>query len=229
MIASLSTWIGDVFDWLGQLGEDLGDLAGNWWFLAVVAAVAIGDSVIPVLPSETTVILAGVAIATGTAPYPLWLLIVVAAAAAFIGDNVAYQIGREFAGRLERRAERRPKFARKLDVARRQIEKRGGLLLITVRFLPGGRTLVTLSCGATRQPRRWFMAWDALAVIIWATYSAGLAYVVGKPLEDHKALAFWAAFATALLVNVVIEAVRKVRDRRRRASGEDETAEVATH
>ena len=66
-------------------------------------------------------------------------------------------------------------------------------------------------------------------MIIWATYSAGLAYVVGKPLEDHKSLAFWAAFATALLVNVVIEVVRKVRDRRRRASGADETAEVATH
>jgi membrane protein DedA with SNARE-associated domain len=227
MVGSLGAWIGDVFGWLGALGEDLGNLAGNWWFLAVVAAVAIADSVVPVLPSETTVILAGVAIATGVAPYPLWLLMVVAAAGAFIGDNIAYQIGREFAGRLERRAERRPKFARKLDVARRQIERRGGILLITVRFLPGGRTVVTLSCGATRQPRRWFMAWDLLAVVIWATYSAGLAYLIGKPLEDHKSLAFWAAFATALAVNVVIEAVRKARDRRRRGAVRRETAEVA--
>ncbi len=126
----------------------------------------------------------------------------------------AYLIGRQFADRLERRGQRRPSFAKKLDAARRQIEKRGGLLLVTVRFLPGGRTVMTMSCGATRQSRRWFMAWDLLAVVIWATYSAGLAYIVGKPLEDHKSLAFWAAFATALAVNVVIEAVRKLRERR---------------
>ena len=191
--------------------------------------MAIGDSVIPVLPSETTVILAGVAIATGTAPYPLWLLIVVAATGAFIGDNVAYQIGREFAGRLERRAERRPKFARKLDVARRQIEKRGGLLLITVRFLPGGRTLVTLSCGATRQPRRWFMAWDARR-------RDHLGHVLGR-IGVRRRQAAGGPQGAGLLGGVRHSAVGQRGDRggpqgprrRRRASGEDETAEVATH
>jgi membrane-associated protein len=214
MTATLTSWIGDLFDWLGQLGEDLNSIAGNWWFLAVVAAVAIGDSVIPVLPSETTVIIAGVAIATGEAPYPLWLLIIVAATGAFIGDNLAYEIGRRFAGRLEQRGERKPTFAHKLAVARDQIRRRGGLLLITARFLPGGRTVLTLTCGATLQPRKWFMAWDLAAVLIWATYSAGLAFLIGKPLEDNKSLAFWAAFGTALAINVLIEVVRKVRARR---------------
>lgn len=212
--ASLTGWIGDVFDWFSRFGEDLNEIAGNWWFLAVVLGVAIFDSIIPILPSETTVIIAGVAIATGEAPYPLWLLIVVAAGGAFVGDNLAYEVGRRFSGRLERRAARRPTFAHKLDAAREQIRKRGGMLLITARFLPGGRTLLTMTCGATRQPRRWFMAWDLLAVIIWATYSAGLAFAIGKPLEDHESLAFWAAFGTALAINVVIEVVRKLRDRR---------------
>jgi hypothetical protein len=58
------------------------------------------------------------------------------------------------------------------------------------------------------------MGWDLLAVLIWAAYSAGLAFVIGKPLEDNKSLAFWAAFGTALAINVVIEVVRKLRDRR---------------
>lgn len=211
MTASLTSWIGDLFDWLGALGEDLNDIAGNWWFLLVVAGVAVADSVIPLLPSETTVIIGGVAIATGTAPYPLWALIAVAAGGAFLGDNIAYFIGRRFSGRLDRRAERKPTFAAKLDTAREQIRKRGGLLLITARFLPGGRTILTLTCGATRQDHRWFMAWDFLAVVIWAAYSAGLAYAIGKPLEDHKSLAFWAAFACALSITIIIEIIRKVR------------------
>jgi hypothetical protein len=62
----------------------------------------------------------------------------------------------------------------RLAVARDQIRRRGGLLLITARFLPGGRTVLTLTCGATLQPRKWFMAWDLAAVLIWATYSAGM-------------------------------------------------------
>jgi membrane-associated protein len=214
MTASLTSSIGDLFGWLGRLGEDLNDIAGNWWFLAIVAGVAVLDSIIPVLPSETTVIIAGVAIATGQASYPLWLLIVVAASGAFLGDNIAFLIGRRFAGWLERRGQRKPTFAQKLDGAREQIHRRGGLLLITARFLPGGRTVLTLTCGATRQPHRWFMAWDLVAVVIWASYSAGLAFLVGKPLEDNKALAFWAAFATALAINVLIEVIRKVRARR---------------
>lgn len=213
MTASATSWVGDLFDWIGDVGEELNDFAGNWWFLAIVGAIAVLDSIVPVLPSETTVILGGVAIATGTAPYSLWMLILVAAAGAFVGDNLAYFIGRRFAGRLERRAARKPSFDRKLDAARGQIRKRGGLLLVTARFLPGGRTLLTLTCGATRQSHRWFMAWDGLAVVVWACYSAGLAYAIGKPLEDHKSLAFWAAFCTAVSITIVIEIVRKVRER----------------
>ena len=105
-------------------------------------------------------------------------------------------------GRLQRRADRKPTFARKLEVARDQIHKRGGLLLITARFLPGGRTLVTMTCGVTHQPYRWFVKWDLLAVLIWATYGAGLAYVVGQPLEKHRGLAFLAAFGAAVIINV---------------------------
>jgi membrane-associated protein len=212
-LAIVAGWFGDLGNWIGSLVDHIDEAAGNWWFLAVVVAVALADSIVPVAPSETVVIVAGVAIATGTAPYPLWLLILVAAGGAFVGDNIAYGIGRLFGGRVQRRADRKPTFAHKLDVARDQIRQRGGLLLITARFLPGGRTLVTLTCGVTRQPHRWFMGWDLLATLIWATYGAGLAFIVGRPLQDHHALAFLAAFAAAVAVNIVIEVVRRVRHR----------------
>ena len=211
MLASIGEWLSELGQWLTTAAEHIDDAAGNWWFLAVVGGIAFSDSIFPVAPSETVVIIAGVAVATDTAPYPLWLLILVAAAGAFLGDNVSYGIGHVFGGRLQRRADRKPTFARKLQVARDQIHKRGGLLLITARFLPGGRTLVTMTCGVTHQPYRWFVKWDLLAVLIWATYGAGLAYVVGQPLEKHRGLAFLAAFGAAVIINVTIEVVRRVR------------------
>jgi membrane protein DedA with SNARE-associated domain len=204
-----------VFSFVSELTERLGDWASNWWFLAVIGVIAFLDSVVPIVPSETTVIVGGVAVSTGEAAYPLWSVIVVGAVGAFLGDNTAYSIGHRFADRFQRRAERKPEFAVKLRWARDQIRQRGGLLLITARFVPGGRTVLTVSSGITRQSRWWFVRWIAVAVVIWASYAAGLAYVVGKPFKDNHTAAFWVAFGTAMTINVVIEVVRHLRQRRR--------------
>ncbi len=200
-----------AFSWLTDLTDKLADWAGNWWFLGVIFVIAFLDSVIPVVPSETTVIIGGVAVATNDAPYPLIAVIACGAVGAFLGDNTAYAIGRHWAPSFERRAERKPKFATRLDWARRQITERGGLLLITARFIPGGRTALTLASGITRQRRWWFIRWVALATIVWATYAAGLAFVVGKPFEDNHTAAFWVAFGTALGINLLIEVIRHRR------------------
>ena len=200
-----------------DITDNLDDWSMNWWFLGVVFAIAFLDSVVPIVPSETTVIIAGVAVATGDAKYALWAVIVAGAVGAFLGDNAAYAIGHHWGGWFHRRAEHKPKLRARLEWADAQIKQRGGPLLITARFIPGGRTALTLSSGITRQRRLWFVGWVAIATTIWATYAAGLAFVVGKPFKDNHALAFWLAFGTALTINIVIEVVRHRRQKRRRA------------
>lgn len=207
--------IGGVFSFIGDLTDKLGDWASNWWFVGVIFLIALLDSVIPVVPSETTVIIGGVAVATGEAPYPLLVVIAAGAAGAFIGDNMAYSIGHHWSDAFQRRAERKPKFNAKLTWARTQIKERGGLLLITARFIPGGRTALTLASGITVQPRGWFVRWTFIAAIVWATYAAGLARLVGEPFKDDHTLAFWIAFGTALTINVIIEVVRHFRLKRK--------------
>ncbi len=210
--------IGGAFTWISDMTDKLADWAGNWWFLAVIFIVALLDSVIPIVPSETTVIIGGVAVATGGAPYPLVAVIAAGAAGAFIGDNMAYTIGYRWSAAFERRAQRKPKFAAKLRWARAQIHERGGLLLITARFIPGGRTALTLASGITRQPRTWFVRWTLIAATIWATYAAGLARLVGAPFKDDHTMAFWIAFGTALSINVLIEIVRHLMGKRAAAA-----------
>jgi membrane protein DedA with SNARE-associated domain len=207
--------VGDAFSWLSDFTDRLSDWAGNWWFLAVIFIIALLDSVIPVVPSETTVIIGGVAVATGVAPYPLLAVIAAGATGAFIGDNMAYTIGHRWSAAFARRAAHKPRFAAKLLWAREQIKLRGGLLLITARFIPGGRTALTLASGITRQPRGWFVRWTFIAAIIWATYAAGLARLVGEPFKDDHTKAFWIAFGTALGINTLIEVVRHFRAKRK--------------
>lgn len=203
MIAGVVT---DLTDWLDKV-------SGHWWFLLVIAVIAFLDSVIPVVPSETCVIIGGVAASQGT--QSLVIVIAMGALGAFLGDNTAFHLGWRASDRFARRAERRPKFRTKLDWARNQIHSRGGLLLITARFIPGGRTALTLSCGITKQRRLWFMAWVVLATVIWATYAALLGRIGGEAFKDDHTKAFLMAFALAMVSFVLIEVTRHMLRRRK--------------
>jgi len=210
---------------VGDLTEWLKDISSNWWFLAVILVIALLDSVLPIVPSETTVIIGGVAASgAGTAGYPVTLVIVAGAVGAFLGDNLSYQIGRRFSPMVERRAARKPKTADRLKWAADQIEERGGLLLITARFIPGGRTILTLSSGLTRQSQRWFSGWVAVATTLWASYAAILGFAFGERFEDNHTLAFVLAFSAALAVTVLIEVVRWAHKRRTRRAVEETAA-----
>ena len=197
--------ISSLTDWLDRV-------SGNWWFLAIILIIALLDSVIPIVPSETTVIIGGVAASSaGAASYNVLFVIIAGAIGAFIGDNLSYQIGRRASRLVERRAAKKESTAKKLKWAADQIEERGGLLLITARFIPGGRTILTLSSGLTKQSQSWFMGWVGVATIIWASYAAILGYAFGSKFEDDHTKAFLLAFGAALAVTVGIELVRLVK------------------
>lgn len=195
---------------ISDLTEWLDDVASNWWFLFVIFGIALLDSVIPIVPSETTVILGGIAAGLGGR---LPLVIVAGALGAFAGDNMAYEIGYRFSGRVTRFAEKRPKFDARIEWARSQIRTRGGPLLVTARFIPGGRTALTITSGVTKQPRRWFASWIAVAAVIWATYAALLGAIGKKTFKDNHTAAFLLAFGAAVAVTIVIEVVRHFRTR----------------
>jgi len=210
MIAGIIT---DLTDWLDEI-------AGNWWFLLVIFGIAYLDSVIPIVPSETAVIIGGVA--AGQGDQKLLLVILAGASGAFLGDNTAYLIGRRFSPWIQRRAERKPKTAKRLDWAANAIRQRGGLLLITARFIPGGRTALTISSGLTHQPHGWFAAWVAVAALIWATYAAVLGAIFGQQFQDNHTAAFLLAFGCAVSITILVEVVRHVRNRGEHEDDDDD-------
>ena len=182
----------------------------------VILVIALLDSVLPIVPGETMVIIGGVAAGQGNQT----LLVVIACGAigAFLGDNLAYLIGRRFSDRVNAWADRRVKRRSRLDAAGRQIKIRGGMLLITARFIPGGRSILTISSGLTKQPWSWFATWVAVATTVWASYAAAIGFFFGQAFEDNHTLAFWLAFATALGATALVELVRWLRHRRATAN-----------
>jgi membrane-associated protein len=175
------------------------------------------DAVIPVLPSESVIIALGVATA-GSADPRIALLVACAALGAFLGDNLSYLIGRRFGPRVEKRFFRGEKGARRRAWAERSLQRFGMQLIVVCRFVPGGRTAVTLCCGIVGYPRRRFVVATAVAGLIWASYSFFIGRLGGRAFEHAPWAGFAVAFGITIAVSGLVELIRRIVSRRRGAA-----------
>lgn len=184
------------------------------WVYLVIFAVTAVDAFFPAVPGETVVITAGVLAAAGEPN--LVAVIVIAALGALAGDHVSYGIGR---GGGSHRLARLPAKSRRRagsEWARRAVEQRGGMILMTARYVPGGRTAVTLTMGAVRYPLHCFLLFDTLAAGTWATYCGLLGYFGGLAFERDPVKGLLAGVALSLALTGLLELVRRWRRRHRR-------------
>jgi membrane protein DedA with SNARE-associated domain len=185
------------------------------WPYVIVFAIAALDAVFPVVPSEATVITAAALAASGR--LSLAAVAFAAATGAAVGDNGGYVLGR-VSSRYVRRLLQSPRARERLEWAEEKLEQRGSTVIVVSRFIPGGRTATMLAAGIIhfRWPR--FARLDAVAAVLWATYSCALGIVGGRTFEDEPLYAVLLALALALVLAVLIELGRRYRQRRRPAS-----------
>nr|WP_202886367.1 DedA family protein [Kribbella sandramycini] len=189
-------------------------MASHWLLLILFLAAAI-DAVFPVIPSEGMVVTAGMAAAAGH--QNLLLVIVVAMVGSVIGESVCYLMGRGSGPRLHRWMKRQERRQRLYDAVSAALHKRGGLILVTVRYIPGARMVATLTAGATRYSFRKFVVFTFAGVTIAYTYVALIGYIGGDAFEHDslKALAF--SLGMAFTIGLVIETSRRIAAKRRAA------------
>jgi membrane-associated protein len=200
---------------MGALTSLQVDSAISYLIAVIIPAL---DAIFPVLPSETAVIALGVATA-GSADPRIALLVAAAAAGAFLGDNLSYLIGRRFGPVAQRRFFSTPKGKATRAWAERSLQRFGMQLIIVCRFIPGGRTAVTLTCGLTGYPRGRFVTGTAVAAVIWALYAFFIGRLGGKAFEDAPWAGFLIASGAAVIVSALVEVVRRLRGRRARSGG----------
>ncbi len=175
---------------------------------AIAAALPALDALIPVLPSETAVIALGVASA-GSADPRIAVLIALAACGAFIGDNVSYLLGSRFGPVISKRVFAGVRGTRRRAWAQRSLDRYGARIIIACRFIPGGRTAVTLTCGLVGYPQRRFVAATACAGAVWASYAFFIGRLGGKGFEDKPWAGLLLALGAALVISVLIEMARR--------------------
>ncbi|MHA7282130.1 DedA family protein [Arthrobacter sp. TMS2-4] len=182
------------------IGDAVLAAAGQPWVYLLVLACCLVDGFFPPVPSESVVVgLASLVITQGV-PDP-WLLILVAALGAFLGDNLAFLLGR-WIGTTRFRWMRGPRMRHSFAWAGRELARRAASLILVARFIPIGRVAVNLTAGATGYPRRRFVALTALSGVVWAGYSVGIGAVAGTWFQHNHLLGVAVAIGIAVVIGV---------------------------
>jgi membrane-associated protein len=197
---------------LALLNNLIDFLTGSSWTYPLLFGICVGDAVFPVLPSETAAIVCGIQAARGQLSLPL--VLVLAAAGAFAGDNTSYAGGRWLGGPVQRRLFAGETAQRRLDWAKGFLRDRGSYVLVIARFIPGGRTATTFTAGLVKLPwARRFAPYIAVAAVLWSLYAVLLGYLGGRTFRDKPLYALLLAFGIAVGLTVAVEAFRRLRGR----------------
>jgi membrane-associated protein len=184
------------------------------------------------VPGETALISGSVLASQGK--LEIAIVIPLAAAAAIVGDNIGYLIGRK-GGRwaLERPGRFEKQRREMLLVGEPFFERHGPKAVFFGRFVLGLRVWASWLAGATRMQWRSFALWNALGGICWATLIGLIAYALGSSAGNViEAFALYGLAALAIgLVSLFVAHRRQRRARRESAAaaagGEREDAQDA--
>jgi membrane protein DedA with SNARE-associated domain len=158
------------------------DIPANVGYAAVFALIAVETMGIPV-PGETALI--GAALLAHDGQMDIAPLVALAAAAAIIGDNVGFAIGRKGGRRLFARPGpfHRHRLA-VLDAGEPFFARHGPKAVFLGRWVSGLRIASAWLAGMNRMDWPTFLLWNALGGIAWAA-SIGLGvYFVGHVAEE---------------------------------------------
>jgi membrane-associated protein len=195
-------------DGLGQLDAEN---PTRTYFLVFFFVAA--DAVIPVFPGETTLNAASAFAAAGD--LELWIVIVLGALAALVGDSSLYWIARGSSSRITPQLERARKNTR-VAAALDFLDRGAPVLLVFGRYVPGLRFVINATMGMNRYPYLRYLPWSALGAVMWSTYTCVLAYKVGSSLDNYPlASVYISGLITTVLMAVIFLVVRR-RDKRNR-------------
>jgi membrane protein DedA with SNARE-associated domain len=187
-------------------------LLDDYGLILLFAIVALESFGVP-LPGETALIAAGVLAERGH--FEIAAVIAVAAAAAIVGDNRGYWVGRTGGRRLILTAPILRSYApRLLPAGERFFRRHGAKTVFIGRFVSVLRITAAWLAGITHMPWWRFLAWNAAGGVVWAVLVGTISYYFGRAAAD--AIAHYGAVGGGVLVALIVLALVGVHLWRRR-------------
>jgi membrane protein DedA with SNARE-associated domain len=158
------------------------------------------ETVFPPIPSEAVLPLAGYFVERGELAF-IGVLIATTGGAV-LGAVVLYELARHGGRPVVARLLRVGRMdAVKLEEAERWFAKRGPLVVLVGRCIPGVRSVVSLPAGLLRMPRWQYIGLTALGSLVWNTLLVGAGYMLGN--HWHRVADVIGPLSTPLVVLAV--------------------------
>ena len=174
-------FLAQFIDIVLHLDKHLAVLVGEYgvWIYALLFAIIFCETglvVTPFLPGDSLLFVAGALAATSGGGMDIGVLIAVLLAAAVLGDNTNYWIGRWFGHKVLHWGDASPRFFNRsaYDKAHGFYEQYGGLTMTLARFIPLVRTFAPFVAGVARMSYGRYFLFDLLGGVIWV-FSLSLA------------------------------------------------------
>ena len=153
---------------------------GPWVYAILFAVIFIetGVVVMPFLPGDSLLFVVGATAATGVVDITMALGVMFAAAV--IGNQTNYTIGRFIGPRVFHWENSRWFNKEGFDKSHAFFEKYGGVALIAGRFMPFVRTFAPFVAGVTLMTRRRFTIFDVTGAALWIGSVTLLGYGIGN-------------------------------------------------
>ncbi|HET9093832.1 MAG TPA: DedA family protein [Solirubrobacteraceae bacterium] len=169
-------------------------------------------------PGETALVAAAVLASQGH--LKIWLVILIGASSAILGDNIGYLLGRRL-GRdvLICRGPFHAHRARVVELGDRFFHRHGAKTVFIGRWVAWIRFATAWLAGINRMPFRVFFPWNALGGVTWAVTYGLLGYYGGQAVINVAERVGIAA--AVLLAAAIVGAVLFVRLRERMRGGRE--------
>lgn len=176
---------------------------GVYGLLFLIVFVETGVVVMPLLPGDSLLFAAGAIAASGSVISPVTLVLLLTAAA-IIGDNCNYGIGRLIGPRVYARESR---WIKREHLMRTHgfFEKHGPKAIILARFMPIIRTFTPFIAGVGTMSYPRFLAFDIAGGILWVNVGVWAGYFFGDIpfVKQHFSLVILGIVAVSLLPAVI--------------------------
>jgi membrane-associated protein len=153
---------------------------GLWVYalLFLVIFVETGVVVMPFLPGDTLLFVVGAMCGVGLMSYPLSVGLLLAAA--ILGNQSNYALGRYFGPRVFKWENSRLFNKAAFDRAHAFYERYGGVTIVAARFMPFVRTFAPFVAGVARMTRTRFTFFDVTGGSLWVVSLVTVGYFFGN-------------------------------------------------
>lgn len=167
---------------------------GAWVYalLFLIIFVETGLVVMPFLPGDSLLFVVGALCGLGLMSLPLAMLLLTAAA--ILGDQTNYSIGRYFGPRVFRWENSRWFNRAAFDRTHAFYEQYGGITIVLARFMPFLRTFAPFVAGVAQMTRSTFTLYNVAGAVLWVCGLTLAGYLFGNLpwVQKNLSVIIWA-------------------------------------